>query len=194
MRAKLVRIVRIITFVVITFASQLNSQAKQIGDDSVKANSDEQKRNWLIVDYGYHAPEIASGNVEGGQYGKISLEIPFSPRVGLILYLDRWKDDFSHGGIGLGVNMIIFRKGKVDILSSPSLFVDVPNIGILIPIAVAYRILDNDLRFQISTSYRSEGEFSVEGNHSHSFFNYTVGVGLSLDKIFSTNNKYPTSK
>lgn len=178
------KVLKIVTFAVIAFSlSKAHCQEKKEMDDSAKVDSDEQKIVWLTFDDGFHTHDRVGPYIGRGSYGKASLEIPFGTNIGVILFLDRWTNEFAHVSYGLGLHAKLICVGKLDVLLAPSLFTNGDNGGVLLPTVIAYRIFDNRLRVQVSASYRAEAELGIASHNSYAFFTYTVGVGLALSKI-----------
>jgi len=168
----------------IAFASNL--------DDSVTINPgiEDRKIGWLNLEYGLHTyPMTGYGNTRSiASYGKIMIEIPLESRFGLAAFADIWSlGHNTHNGIGIGVNFIAVRSGKIDVLLTPCVFGG-DGLGIIFPVTIGYRILDDKIRLQASSSFRGASEFSPGGGNSFTFFTFSVGIGLNLSDIFPNNN------
>jgi hypothetical protein len=159
-------------------------------DDSVATNQglEDRKIAWLNFEYGIHTVDPMSGYGyvrSNGSYGKIMLEIPVGSRIGMAAFADIWSlGHYTHKGIGIGVNFIAVRSGNIDMLITPCIFGG-EGLGIIVPVTIGYRILNDKIRLQASSSFRGDSEFSPGGGNSYTFFTFSAGIGLNLSDIFS---------
>ena len=166
---------------------------KDIADNDIAATPDTMKLLWVSAEYGTHSRNLGDDYSSSGYYEKISLEVPFmltGNNGGMYIFVDRWWQAKRHVSFGIGLDFVLARLGKVDIMTIPAILSDEGLIGLNISSGVGYRILGDKFRLLGCVSYRTCGEISPGGGRSSSMFTSSISIGIALNKLLPFPHKH----